>query len=1589
MNRAATRLALLVSFIAISLAVAWNFTPLTAGRNNPKAAASSHATSKSGFSPKPFSAFRSLDPTFAGANINLPVPEPSIMPETSGDGDEDPDLPPGMDGKVDKEAYLRARGDYFDMLRGRPAEGADEARAKAVTQMDRQESQMSRTRSSSSTLINTTDWVFLGPNPIPLGQTTALRVPVSGRTIAIAVHPTDPDTVYVGTAQGGLYKSTNGGTNWTKLFEFQLESLAIGAITIDPNDSNVVYVGTGENGQSADSAIGRGLYIIRNANSATPSLNGPFKLDGAGNDVMSGRAIGRVVVNPLDSNVIFVCTSSATGGNPNTNALPTPLRGLYRSTNAQSATPTFEQIQITGIAVPNDRIVIDLAMDPANPNLLVATVIGVSGDGGIYRTANALAPVPTFTRTLTLPNGATNGRAELTVTRSATPATTFYAATGEISTAALGGPACAAATAGLLRRSTDGGLTWSAPIPGSTGFCGGQCFYDIALAVTPDNQTIHLGGAAGNGSANCSTSVMKRSVNGGTTFATNANNLHADEHALAIAPSNPQVVYTGSDGGIWRSTANGSNWVSLNNIDFSATQFQGVAVHPYDRNFLMGGTQDNGTICRAANGTWSHCRDGDGGYAQIDANAQDTTNVTQYHTFFNQLGTQIAFERALTTAAGADGQLTGWTLKGCSGITSNNGMNCLENVLFYAPLELGPGNPNTVYFGTDRLWRSTNRGDTMTLASQAPLVTTGSVCVGGCPPNPTFPVGVVITTIGISPQDDNVRIVGMRDGRVFATTTGSAAMTNVTGANFPAPNPADTTRNSIGKAVIDPNNKFTAYVSFTSFSPPAGQQIFKTTNLNAAVPTWTAASNGIPQVPISSLAVDPQDSNSIYAGTEIGVYHSSDGGANWSPYGVGLPRVAVFDVKISNVQRYLRIATHGRGIWEIGIPGRQLPVLRGGGTTITAEGCAPGNGVIDPGEDITMNFGVTNIGPGPTNNLVVTLLPTGGVTFPSGPQAYGVVNSGATGTGSFHFSNNGSCGGNITLTFHLQDGDLDLGNVSITFTLGLLVNSAPTFTENFDGAAAPALPAGWTTTRSSVAANTAAAWVTSITTADTAPNSAFGAGGTVASETTLVSPVIPIPNAPVVGIPSVRLTFRNNYNTEATFDGAVLEISINGGPYADVTTGGGSFVEGGYNGSIGVTDSTLTGRAAWTGNSGGFITTTVSLPPAAYGQNAQLRWRSAYDSGTNPGGVRIDTISIYQSTRICCGGPCLLTCPANVTQSNDPGVCGAIVNYPPTTYVGNCGTVTPSQASGTLFPVGTTPVVVTAARLDGSSDSCTFNVKVNDTELPVVSAPTASPNNLWPPNHQMENITVGYTASDNCPLNCVLSVSSNEPINGLGDGDTAPDWQIIDDHHVQLRAERAGKGNGRLYTITVTCTDASGNATTKTTTVFVPPNQKGNWTGVVIQRNVLSPPAPAVGAFSVAPTPAVSPVYLGMVNFDFSSLPAVAKVNASPKVVKEENLVSLVLGGLDFRALNYDFRALSGARTQFRGFGKVNNEAGYKYLLTVVDGQAAHGGGVDKFRIKIWNDKSGEVVFDNQLGDADDAEPTTPVGDGKSISFPR
>jgi len=184
--------------------------------------------------------------------------------------------------------------------------------------------------------------------------------------------------------------------------------------------------------------------------------------------------------------------------------------------------------------------------------------------------------------------------------------------------------------------------------------------------------------------------------------------------------------------------------------------------------------------------------------------------------------------------------------------------------------------------------------------------------------------------------------------------------------------------------------------------------------------------------------------------------------------------------------------------------------------------------------------------------------------------------------------------------------------------------------------------------------------------------------------------------------------------------------------------------------------------------------------------------------------------------------PCTISCPADTVVPNDPGQCGAIVSYPPATLNGSCGVLTQTPPPGSFFSVGSTPVISSAT----AGQSCTRKVVVKDTQPPTITGATTSPAMLWPPNHAMVPVTVAYTSSDNCAGTCSLSVASSQPVDGLGDGDTSPDWQVVDAHTVLLRAERSGKiKSGRTYTITIRCSDAAGNTTSRAVTVLVPHNR--------------------------------------------------------------------------------------------------------------------------------------------------------------------
>jgi hypothetical protein len=205
--------------------------------------------------------------------------------------------------------------------------------------------------------------------------------------------------------------------------------------------------------------------------------------------------------------------------------------------------------------------------------------------------------------------------------------------------------------------------------------------------------------------------------------------------------------------------------------------------------------------------------------------------------------------------------------------------------------------------------------------------------------------------------------------------------------------------------------------------------------------------------------------------------------------------------------------------------------------------------------------------------------------------------------------------------------------------------------------------------------------------------------------------------------------------------------------------------------------------------------------------------------------------SAMQTITVTDATPPSITAPANITAMAG-ATCSVAVNPGAATASDSCSSVTvtsarsDSQALAAPFPLGTTTITWTATDAANNSASATQTITVTAPPL-VITGGTANPNSLWPPNHKMVPVTVAYTISGGCGTGAcsITSVTSNEPVDGLGDGDTSPDWQIVDAHHVSLRAERSGTGTGRVYKITITCTDGGGHTSTKTVLVTVPMSQ--------------------------------------------------------------------------------------------------------------------------------------------------------------------
>lgn len=754
-------------------------------------------------------------------------------------------------------------------------------------------------------------WAALGPQPITSGQTVGTpRVAVSGRVSAIALDPrydgVNNQTIYLGGAQGGVWKSTDNGRNWTPLTDNQ-NSLATGAIAVDPRNPDVIYVGTGEGSRCALCYYGAGLLKSIDGGQTWAVIGGPAAAN-TNQPAFLNAAFTRIVIDPGDSNTIYVATTFGATATANSNATQVNVGqvGVWKSTDAGQTWRNLDPDGTNGTYTAHDIIV-----DPQNPQYVYAAMRTL----GIYRSTQGGAP-GTWTRLgggLPDPGNNPTGNPSTSPFRrlalasgppvAPSPDTTLYAAFAANNSDLLG-----------IWRSTDNGATWA---QAATPQQGGQANYNLDIAVDPsDGNTIYYGTSSN--SANDG-GTFWRSRDGGQSWTDqsrgngSSGGLHVDTHQIVVAPLNPDLLVTGNDGGIWRTESARSDtiiWQQLNS-GLSLTQFIAIALHPSDPNVVIGGTQDNGTNIFEGTLNWQLTRGGDGGFTLIDQARPEVL----YHTFFNQNNennqrAQLGPEVSLNSGAS-------WRPAGCFGCTAAQGnINPADRVAFYAPLALNSAftgaNGNVIYFGTHRLYRSANNGTTWT-GLGASSDGFGRDLTKGSGEIATIAASAQLDT-GSNPAGETVW-VGTGDGNVQVTSNAArlanATFTNVTRA--PLPN------RYVTDIAADNRNAQRAVVVYSGFdanTPGTPGHVFMTSNRGGS---WTNISGNLPDVPVTSVALHPNDSNTIFIGTDLGVFQTGDGGATWVRLGNGMPRVAAFMVRYHAATDTLYAATHGRGVYRLAL----------------------------------------------------------------------------------------------------------------------------------------------------------------------------------------------------------------------------------------------------------------------------------------------------------------------------------------------------------------------------------------------------------------------------------------------------------------------------------------------------------------------------------------------------------------------------------------------------------------------------------------------------------------------------------------------
>ncbi len=661
---------------------------------------------------------------------------------------------------------------------------------------------------------------------------------VGGRITDLAIHYNNPSTIYVGAASGGIFKTTDNGFSWQHIFT-DAPVISIGALAIDHSDQNILYAGTGEANSSSQSFIGNGIYKTTDAGQTWEHIG-----------LEQSAYIGRILIDHSDSERVFVAACG-------TLFTPNETRGIYRSINGGA---DWERI----LFVTDSTAAIDIVQHPTEADILYAAMWerrrGLTyrrshgASSGIYKSVDGGDSWTLLTNGL--PGGSQKGRIGLAIAQNNPDI--LYAFIDRL---------VGSSNIASVYKTINGGQSWVQTNDGILSDMNrnfGWYFGQIRVDPQNDDRIYVLG------------VELFRSENGGNSYTElagygNIDEIYVDQHAMYIHPITGQIVH-GNDGGLYRSNNYGNSWSKINNLPL--TQFYAIEVDYLNPQRIYGGTQDNNTIrtWTGALNDWDRILGGDGFYCLVD---YTNSNIIFAEYQWGQLFRSLNGGNNFNYIAGAwSDDRTNWS----------------------SPYVMHPEDPQILYFGTYRIWKTTNRGSNWTAVS------------GDLTHNLALSGFSTISTMAISSLNPNYILAGSDDGRVHISTSGGFGWTDIS-EGLPL--------RWITRVAFDPFDINTIYVTVSGFRwDEAHPYVFRSTDLGQ---NWEPISSNLPELPVNVIVADPGQEGRLIVGTDAGIFYTDNNGENWGSLMHGLPNVPVTDLKIHQPTRTLVAGTYGCSAYRLNL----------------------------------------------------------------------------------------------------------------------------------------------------------------------------------------------------------------------------------------------------------------------------------------------------------------------------------------------------------------------------------------------------------------------------------------------------------------------------------------------------------------------------------------------------------------------------------------------------------------------------------------------------------------------------------------------